>query len=177
MFGNWVVNSSPLILLGKIGGLAWLPKLANELLIPSGVAAEIKAGADDPARRWLSQDGAAYVRNVGSIPPLIASWDLGRGETEVLAYAWTHRDYSAVVDDRAARQCAVALQIPLRGTLGVALLAKQAGLIPQLAPLIEALQHAGLRVTPQITAQALHLANEPGRVSNIFIVAHPFVLK
>jgi predicted nucleic acid-binding protein len=163
MFGNWVVNSSPLILLGKIGGLAWLPKLADELLIPTGVAVEIQAGTDDPARRWLLQDGLVHVRDVRSIPPLISAWDLGRGETEVLAYAWTHHDYSAVLDDRAARQCALALQIPLRGTLGVALLAKQAGLISQFAPVIKALQHAGLRITPQIIAQALRLANEYGK--------------
>jgi predicted nucleic acid-binding protein len=88
------------------------------------------------------------VRDIGAIPPLIAAWDLGRGESEVLTYAFTHPEYSA------------ALQIPMRGTLGVALLAKQAGLIEQLAPVLQALQAAGLRLSPQIAAQTLHLANE-----------------
>lgn len=156
----WVVNSSPLILLGKVGGLDWLLKLSGELLIPRGVAAEIAAGGDDPAQRWLSRNGQQYIHDVGAIPSLITSWDLGRGETEVLAYAWTHRDYSAVLDDRAARQCADALQIPMRGTLGVALLAKQGGLIRQLAPVVDVLLDAGLRLSPQVAAQALRLAGE-----------------
>lgn len=160
MFGRWVVNSSPLILLGKIERLDWLLKLSDELLIPNGVAEEIRAGVDDLARRWLMREGQKYVCDVGEIPPLISAWDLGRGETEVLTYAWMQRNFSAVLDDRAARQCANALQVEMHGTLGVALLAKQAGLVMQLAPVVEALQDAGLRLSPQVAEQVLRLAEE-----------------
>ena len=160
MFGNWVINSSPLILLGRIGQLEWLPKLSEQLIIPNAVAQEIMAGSDDPAKHWLSQDGQRYIHDVGTIPPIVVAWDLGSGETEVLAYALIYRDYSAVLDDRAARQCATVLQIPLRGTLGVALLAKQAGLIGQFTPILAALRTAGLYLSPQIARQALRLANE-----------------
>jgi len=54
---------------------------------------------------------------------------LGAGESEVLTWARQNPGYEAILDDRAARNCAITLQIPVRGTLGVALLAKREGLI------------------------------------------------
>ncbi|MCP4698632.1 MAG: DUF3368 domain-containing protein [Gammaproteobacteria bacterium] len=131
--------------------------LPEQLFIPAGVAQEIQAGSDDPARRWLSRNGRHYVHEIGTIPPLIAAWDLGRGETEVLAYALTHRDYSAVLDDRAARQCATCCRFPcvVRWEWHC-----WRGLIERFAPVLEALRTAGLRLSPQVAAQALHLANE-----------------
>jgi predicted nucleic acid-binding protein len=51
---RWVVNASPLIILGKIGQLSLLPQLAEALVIPTAVASEVEAGrADDPAQQWL----------------------------------------------------------------------------------------------------------------------------
>jgi predicted nucleic acid-binding protein len=46
---NWVVNASPLILLAKVGRLDLLPTLANQLVVPASVMAEVQAGpAADP---------------------------------------------------------------------------------------------------------------------------------
>ena len=68
----WVVNASPLSILGKIDQLPLLFQLASSPVVPVGVGRELEA----------------------------------------------------VFDDLAARKCAAALSIPVRGTLGLLLLAK-----------------------------------------------------
>ena len=104
MIDKSVVNASPLILLAKIGRLALLSHLYAEIVIPKEVAAEIRTGpVGDPARSWLNVSGQSWIREVGAIEPVIAAWDLGMGESEVLTWAHRHLGYEAIVDDRAAR--------------------------------------------------------------------------
>ena len=58
MTERWVINASPLILLGKAGQLGWVPRL-GKIVVPSPVADEILAGAEnDPARLWLAASAA-----------------------------------------------------------------------------------------------------------------------
>jgi predicted nucleic acid-binding protein len=40
----WVLNASPLIVLARIGRENLLPALADQIVIPQAVAAEIQAG-------------------------------------------------------------------------------------------------------------------------------------
>lgn len=109
---KWVVDASPVISLARIGKASLLVELCEELLIPSAVDAEISRGSEnDPAKLWLQKHRKAFVRDVGSIDPVATAWDLGRGETEVINWAFTHRDWIAVLDDRAARNCAGSLEI------------------------------------------------------------------
>ena len=44
------------------------------------------------------------VKDVGSIDAVISAWDLGRGETEVINWAFTNPGWTPVLDDRAARK-------------------------------------------------------------------------
>ena len=54
MTERWVVNASPLILLGKSEQLDWLSRM-GEIIVPGAVADEVAAGApEDPARRWIA---------------------------------------------------------------------------------------------------------------------------
>ncbi|MCX5683783.1 MAG: DUF3368 domain-containing protein, partial [Planctomycetota bacterium] len=70
-----------------MGRLDWLGKLAAEIVIPAGVAGEVENGpAEDSARRWLQTEGATHVHVVHQIDNDILVWDLGRGESEVLAW-------------------------------------------------------------------------------------------
>ena len=41
---QWVLNASPLILLGKAGHIGLLEALCSEMVIPAAVAAEVRAG-------------------------------------------------------------------------------------------------------------------------------------
>lgn len=158
---KWVINASPMILLGDVGHLHLLAALCAELVIPDVVADEIRAGSrKDAAQRWLQGKGAAYIQRLEYTDTLIAGWDLGAGESAVLTWARRHPGHEAILDDRAARKCAAALHIPVRGTLGVLLLAKREGVILRVRPVFDQLVDVGMRITPEILHAALRLANE-----------------
>lgn len=77
--------------------------------------------------------------------PLVSSvsaWDLGAGESQVIAHRLSNPAV-AVLDDGEARACAQAHDLPLIGTLGVILRARKQGFIPAARPLIEELVAAG----------------------------------
>jgi len=158
---RWVVNSSPLIALAKVGGILHLVGLAEQLVVPSSVAREVRDGGEvDPARVWLESEGAPCIVDVAALHPLVVSWDLGRGESEVLFYAHTHQGFEAIVDDRAARNCARILGVPFRGTVGVVLLAKREGRLESVKRTISRLQGAGLRLDGRLIRKALELSGE-----------------
>jgi predicted nucleic acid-binding protein len=48
-----------------------------------------------------------------------------------------------VLDDEAARRLAIALGLPVIGTLGILVLAKQEGIVATVRPLVEALAEVG----------------------------------
>ena len=158
---KWVVNASPLIVLARINHLFLLQHLAEELVVPAGVAKEIDLGPeDDPARQWLQSYGQELVRAVPAIPPAIIAWNLGLGETEVLAWAYENPGYEVILDDRAARNCALSLKLPLRGTISVLLLAKRAGHLKEVTPILLQLVQAGFRIDSTIISGAKRLAKE-----------------
>ncbi len=69
---KWVVNASPLIVLARINHLFLLQQVADELVVPAGVAQEITQGPeDDPARQWRLSNRKELVREVQVIPPVI----------------------------------------------------------------------------------------------------------
>lgn len=148
---TWVVDSSPLILLAKIGFLSLVPDMTPRLIIPSDVLDEIKdAPADDPARQLVGEIVRAGRAVVGTlhIPPALTARRLGRGETAVLAVALqTQGEGSgaiAVLDDHDARRAAKALGIPTLGTVGILIRAKDDGRIPALRSYLHQLQAAGM---------------------------------
>ena len=158
---RWVVNASPVILLGKVGHLGLLEALCAQLIVPAAVVTEVCAEPHrDAGQDWLQGQARAYVRDVGPVDSLITTWDLGIGESKVLTWAREHPDYEAILDDRAARNCALSLGIPVRGTLGVILLAKREGLLSHVQPVFARLQEAGLRIAPAVLDTALELAGE-----------------
>jgi predicted nucleic acid-binding protein len=74
--------------------------------------------------------------------------------------AYTHPGTEAIIDDLADRRCAAALGIPVRGTLGLILIAKRQGRIPQARPVFERLRHAGMYLSDRVMNQALGLVGE-----------------
>ncbi|HPD17656.1 MAG TPA: DUF3368 domain-containing protein [Planctomycetota bacterium] len=161
MASVWVINAAPLIFLGKIGHLELPNRLGFEVIVPEGAAWEIKQGPEwDPARQWLQGPGHHLIHPVGTVTPAIAAWDLGLGESHVLQLYLGRSEREAVVDDRAARDCAQSLGLPFRGTLSVLALAKQKGLIAAVRPLVEELVAKGFRIAKPVADRVLELAGE-----------------
>ena len=158
---KWVLDASPIIVLAKLEHLFLLVDLCEEIVVPIGVVQEISQGLeDDPARQWLQSSGKKLIRKVGSIPPVILGWNLGQGESEVLAWAYKESGYEAILDDRAARNCALAFNIPVRGTIGIILLAKRMGRLEKVTPLFSQIELTGYRIDPELLAAAKRLAKE-----------------
>ena len=158
---RWVVNASPVIVLGKLGQLRLLTQLTDELVIPAGVATEIAAGpVDDAGATWIESVKNDLVHGPVDVDPVVAAWELGMGESEVISYARQHKDYDVVIDDAAARNCARSVGLRIRGTLGVIVLARQEGLLDAAGPLLRQMPAAGLHIHPRLLAEAMRLAGE-----------------
>jgi predicted nucleic acid-binding protein len=152
---RWVLNASPLIVLARAGHEGLFLELADQVVVPRPVALEIEAGpVVDRARQTLAA-GRFTVVDVPPPPAEILAWDLGSGETAVLSFALAEKGWTAILDDAAARKCARSFSIPVKGTLGVIILARQQKLIPSAAEVLFSLQTAGFYLEDQIVREAL----------------------
>ncbi len=148
-----VINASPLIILFKSGLAGLLPRLFTEIIVPEAVWSEVIAGgatdaaaAQVPLSLWLRRE------SVASVAPEVMLWNLGDGESEVLNFALTRPEYPAVIDDRAARNCARTLGIHTLGTGGLLVLAKRRGLIASVTNELIKVQDAGLWLSDKVVA-------------------------
>jgi predicted nucleic acid-binding protein len=154
-----VVNASPLILLQKVDALFVLTALAAEVIIPAAVISEVRAGSTAAADA-VERLARLRVRPDLAVPADVAAWDLGTGETQVLARALVTPGSEAVLDDRQGRRCAAALGIPATGTLGVVLRARRTGQLPAARPLVERLLSEGMYLSLQVADAALREVGE-----------------
>ena len=128
-----VSNSSPLIALAEIRQLGLLQQLFGSVWIPSAVVAEI---APSLPRR---PDWIEIKELTRPIPPVLLRRTLGSGERETLALALESEPRWVILDDFAARRAAMALALPVIGTLGVLVRAKEAKLIDAIRPYVDEL--------------------------------------
>lgn len=151
----WIVNASPTILLARIGQLAWLENLTDTLWVPEQVIEEVSAGRNfDPTAATAVEWATRYrIANI-EVPTSVRVWNVDPGESQVIAHALRLRTY-AVLDDAAARRCALTLGLPVFGSIGVVLRAKQAGLITKAGPWVDKLRDAGMFADERLIRAAL----------------------
>lgn len=156
-----VADSSPLIVLARAGLIELLRVAGDEVLVPEAVAVEVRRrGPSDPTLKALASHPWLRIVAVGTVPPVIVAWDLGAGESAVLAWARSHPGCQAILDDEAARRCAASLSVPVKGTLGVVLLAKRRGVVAKARPVLEKIMQAGLYLSDKLMNDALVLVGE-----------------
>ena len=116
-----VVNASPLIFLGNARRIDLLRATgANRFVVPEPVArAVVSGGHVDAAAKALSAAGWPERRKVSEIPATVVQWDLGPGESSIIATTTELPGAHAVMDDLSGRKCGRALDIPIIGTRGV----------------------------------------------------------
>ncbi len=156
-----IADTSVLQYLYQVGRLHLLHDVLGPVIVPQAVADELAEGrrigvaVPDPAQYpWLT------VQTVAGAVLLPLAWDLGRGEREVLALALEQAGALVLLDDALARRAARLLEIPVIGTLGLLLKAKQMGLVPALAPVLDQLDRLNFRVHPDTRRHVLRLAQE-----------------
>ncbi len=155
------MNASPLIFLAKLGLIEVLRLGDLPVLVPDAVLAEIaRYGTQDEV---LQQVQGLYWLQVVPTPPIpaaVSARPLGAGESAVLAVALEQPDSEVVLDDLAARKSARALGLPLQGTLGLILVARQVGMVPEVKPVLEQLRGLGMYLSDHLFAQTLAQAGE-----------------
>ena len=158
-----VFNASPLIVLAKAGLLDQFCSLGEPSMMPQTVVDEILR-VDDPedrARVWIeNRGGPMHVIPTLPLPPFLAGWDLGAGESAVISSVVSHPGSVAVLDDLAARRCALAHGIQMTGTLGLVLLAKKRGMIAEVGSVLDAIVAAGLYISAKHLAEVRAKARE-----------------
>jgi predicted nucleic acid-binding protein len=158
---SYIINASPLIFFSRGQKMELLHQLAGHILVPEPVANEIRMrGPKDITTKTLKNTSWIEIITPPPTPENISEWALGPGESSVLAYAYMNPGIEAIIDDLNGRRCAALLNIPVRGTLGMILVAKKRGLITKARPVIEELINAGLYLSRQILDEALKRVDE-----------------
>ena len=156
-----IANTSPLQYLFQLGLLDLLPELYAEVVVPEGVILELRSGVE----RGVSLpdlDSLSWLRirkpRSEAVLPLAAG--MGAGERQVLALALESKDPLIILDDSLARRFAQRLSIPLTGTLGLLLKAKQRRRIESVKPYLDRLESLGFRLDRSTRSSVLTLAQE-----------------
>jgi len=153
MAEKWVVNASPFIAFASINHEQLLTELADEILLPQAVVTEIEAGPVDDRAQQIVRDWP--VVEAIPVPDELLAWDLGAGETAVLTYALANPEWTAIIDDGAARKCARSFDILIKGTLGIIISARNRDLIPSAAELLRQLKAVDFRLDDRLIAEVL----------------------
>ncbi|MBD1876574.1 DUF3368 domain-containing protein [Nodosilinea sp. FACHB-131] len=156
-----VVNTSPLLYLHQVSQLGLLPRLYQQVQVPTAVIQELEVGRSQGIEVPTLGD-LAWISPVAlPFPELIPNeTDLGKGEAEVIAVGLTQANCLLVLDDQLGRQIAQLYGLSCTGTLGILLKAKQLGHIDEVQPLIRQLQHCGMWLGKQLIEQVLKRAGE-----------------
>lgn len=141
-----VADAGPIIALAAIRRFEILHQLADEVIVPRAVFAEVIAGA--PRAGAAELQGAVWVTVADGVADLVAAYGLlvDRGEAEALAIAEARRDSLLVIDDLRARRIARRLGLRFTGTLGILARGKRARLLDRVRPEVQRLADAGFRI-------------------------------
>jgi predicted nucleic acid-binding protein len=119
------------------------------------VANEIAVGPENDAARLAIEAKMFSLVEAEEPTPELAAWDLGSGETAVLSYALANPGWTAILDDGAARKCAVTFGVEVKGSLAIIILAQKRGLIPQAKQVLHTMQEVGLRLDERTIRRVL----------------------
>lgn len=144
---KWIANASPLILLGKAKKIVLLGEIGKQVIIPEAVIYEISAKEDGKLILDFLEDDARFIiqENI-EVPNYLLAWDLGAGETQVIALALELNPERVVLDDMEARKCAKTFDLNVIGTLGLVARAKHLGIIEQAKPVFQKLSDSGMYI-------------------------------
>jgi uncharacterized protein len=161
-----VADSSPLILLAKIGQLDILEQLFGEIFIPTQVLAEVTHGGGGlgGAREVV---GAAWVKVLELAAPIERNeavgsglggsglGGLGLGESQAIALALQMKADLILLDDMRARKAAMRVGLTPIGSVGMLKAAYLKGWIPDLRQAYLELLAAGAWLDSRLVNQEL----------------------
>jgi uncharacterized protein len=157
-----VSDTSPVRALVHLERLHLLAELFEEVLIPPAVLAELQR----PTSRLPAVPDAAIallrVRAPGNVERVAEFRErLDMGEVEALALALEVQADALLIDEAAGRRSARELGLRTMGVLGILVQAKECGLVPRIAPLLDRLQlELGFYIGAELRQRVLRAAGE-----------------
>jgi predicted nucleic acid-binding protein len=138
-----VSDTTPISELAKVERLDLLPNLFGEVVVPQAVFTELQTG-NHPAAQWIANEipwlVVVPVENQALVAELQQSSHLDLGESEAIALAEEKQAAQLLIDEQAARRVALARNLPLIGTMGILMLAKQQDLIQSVKAVLDAMR-------------------------------------
>ncbi|MCM1125383.1 MAG: DUF3368 domain-containing protein [Lachnospiraceae bacterium] len=157
-----VVNTTPLIALSHVGQLELLRRLYGEIIIPEAVYRELSAKEESICKKAV--DGAFNWIRVDKIKNQMAKamykTQLHDGEVEVMILAKEIVADVVIIDDANAKKHAKYLGLPVTGTLGVLIKAKQKCYIDELKPILQQMVENGIYISQNLVELCLKQAGE-----------------
>jgi predicted nucleic acid-binding protein len=156
-----IADSSPLILYARTGQIDVLQQLIQEVWVPPAVSNEsFRLVPDRPGAAVLAGLSGTWLREVPlAAPPQAILSSLHPGEAEAITLATEH-GLPLLIDERIGRRIARQLGLAIVGSAGLLLLGKERGIVDAVAPRLDALIAAGLRLAPSVYQQVLERAGE-----------------
>ncbi|MBD2777674.1 DUF3368 domain-containing protein [Iningainema tapete] len=157
-----VADTTPLSELAKVGRLELLRDIFGTVIIPQEVYNEVTVG-NYPAARLVPVASWIEVQPVGSIQMVQAlqvQTDLDLGECAAIVLAQELKAEQLLIDDLDARKLAKSIGLPLIGTVGVLLLAKEKGLIFSVKDVMDELITNGMWISQRLYIEVLAIALE-----------------
>ena len=149
MKGKIVINASPLILLHKADIEFLLPALFSSIFVPDGVMQEISVHEEDEVANRIRSMSDFTICSV-ALEPLVQAWDLGKGETDVISFAYHDPTHLPVLDDSAAKACCRAFGLRVLGTGAILILGKQDGLLSSVREPLEIMRAKGMWIADSV---------------------------
>ncbi len=144
-----VINSSPIILLHKADIEFLLPALFSSIIVPEGVMKEISVHEEDDVANRIRSRSDFTICSV-ALEPMVQAWDLGKGETDVISFAYRDPTHLPVLDDSAAKACCRAFGLRTLGTGAILILGKQKGLLSSVREPLEMMRAKGMWIADSI---------------------------
>lgn len=157
-----VADTGPLIILAKIDHLHLLAQRYRTISIPETVLKEATALAHREDSNRIVQFVAEHVNVVVDILHDDAGYldfGLDEGETQAILLA-QKLACPILMDEKRGRVVAKRSEVAVLGTVGLLLAAKQEGLIPLVAPLLEQMLQHEYRLSIALVERAKDLAGE-----------------
>ncbi|NER94642.1 MAG: DUF3368 domain-containing protein [Symploca sp. SIO1B1] len=157
-----VSNTTPLSELAKVGQIKLLQEVFGQIIIPQEVYNEVTTGTHPAAReiQFVNWIKIFSIRNRQQVSILQAETGLDLGESATIILAEELGADRVLIDELAARKVAQSRNIPITGTVGILLVAKNQGLISSVKPILDALIAQGTRIGQVLYQEILAIAQE-----------------
>jgi len=158
-----VADAGPLIAFGRLDKFSLLGAIFDRVIVPQAVYQEIQSRPELPdavaIRAAARSDSLTVDASTPGRPDLPGEIELGEGEAAAIALA-AKLGLGVLMDDLQGRSAAALLNLRVIGTVGVLTLARERGMIPALAPLLQDLRASGYYLSDALIEAALQRVGE-----------------